>query len=139
MCFEVRAPSSMFSPSHRRIFTNSSTQDFPHREPPLRIWVIQAWEYTTPLSNKLQPLIRGQAQSQHKINLSLDGYLQTQSPLHLEGYQQTQSPLHLEGYQKPNCTTSSTLRGKGTKQSKGKGLQYLVVSKTTNQFFLTKQ
>ena len=28
-------------PSHRRIFTISSTQDFPHREPPLRIWVIQ--------------------------------------------------------------------------------------------------
>ena len=25
-------------PSHRRISTNSSTQDFPHREPPLRIW-----------------------------------------------------------------------------------------------------
>ena len=38
-------------PSHKRIFTISSTQDFPHREPPLRIWVIQLLEYTTPLSN----------------------------------------------------------------------------------------
>ena len=30
-------------PSHRRISTITSTQDFPHREPPLRIWVIQLW------------------------------------------------------------------------------------------------
>ena len=28
-------------PSHRRIFTITFTQDFPHREHPLRIWVIQ--------------------------------------------------------------------------------------------------
>jgi len=37
ICFEIRAPSSTSPPSHRRIFTNSSTQDFPHREPLLRI------------------------------------------------------------------------------------------------------
>ena len=37
ICFEVRAPCSTSPPSHRRISTNSSTQDFPHREPPLRI------------------------------------------------------------------------------------------------------
>ena len=38
ICFEVRAHSSTSPPSHRRISTISSTQDFPHREPPLRIW-----------------------------------------------------------------------------------------------------
>ena len=37
ICFEVRAHSSTSPPSYRRISTNSSTQDFPHREPPLRI------------------------------------------------------------------------------------------------------
>ena len=36
--FEVRAHRSMSPPSHRRISTNSSTQDFPHREPPLMIF-----------------------------------------------------------------------------------------------------
>ena len=52
ICFEVRAYSSTSPPSHRRISTNSSTQDIPHREPPLRIWGKYNWEYTTPLSNK---------------------------------------------------------------------------------------
>ena len=37
ICFEVRAHSSTSPLSRRRIFTNSSTQDFPHREPPLKI------------------------------------------------------------------------------------------------------
>ena len=37
ICFEVRANSSMSPPSYKRISTNSSTQDFSHREPPLRI------------------------------------------------------------------------------------------------------
>ena len=48
--FEVQAHSSTSPPSHRRIFTNSFTKDFPHREPPLRIWANTTWEYTTPLS-----------------------------------------------------------------------------------------
>ena len=52
ICFEVRAYSSTSPPSHRRISTNSSTQDFPHSEPPLRIWSNYNWEYTPPLSNK---------------------------------------------------------------------------------------
>jgi len=52
ICFEVQAPSSTSPPSHRRIFINSSTQDFPHREPPMRIWGNYNWEYATPLSNK---------------------------------------------------------------------------------------
>jgi len=34
---------SISLPSHRRISTISSTQDFPHRQPLLRIWVIQTW------------------------------------------------------------------------------------------------
>ena len=50
--FEVRAHSYTSPPSHRRIFTNSSTQDFPHMEPLLRIWVNKNLEYATPLSNK---------------------------------------------------------------------------------------
>ena len=35
--------------------------------------------------NQIQPLTRGKVQSQHNFNLSLEGYQQTQSPLHLEG------------------------------------------------------
>jgi len=30
-------------PSHRTISTKASAQDFPHREPPLKIWIIQTW------------------------------------------------------------------------------------------------
>ena len=52
ICFEVRAHSSTSPPSHRRISINSSTQDFPHREPPPRIWDNYNLEYTTHLSNK---------------------------------------------------------------------------------------
>ena len=52
ICFEIRAHSSTSPPSHRRISTNSSTQDFPHREPPLRTLGTYNREYTTPLSNK---------------------------------------------------------------------------------------
>ena len=52
ICFKVRAPSSTSPLSHRRIFTKASTQDFPHWEPPLRIWgYYNNREYTTPLSN----------------------------------------------------------------------------------------
>ena len=79
ICFEVRAPSSTSPPSHRRIFTITSTQDFPHREPPLRIWVNTNREYTTPLSinttshqrqgtTQITSTLRGQALSQTKIN-----------------------------------------------------------------------
>jgi len=71
--FEIRVHSSTSPPSHRRISTNSSTQDFPQREPPLRIWINTNWEYTTPLSNtNTTSTLRSKAQ-------------QTQSPLHLEG------------------------------------------------------
>ena len=73
ICFEVRAHSSTSPPSHRRISTNSSIQDFPHREPPLRIWVNTTLGYTTPLSNN--------------YNLSLEvRHKLTQSPLHLKGW-----------------------------------------------------
>ena len=64
ICFEVQAHSSTSPPSHRRISTNSSTQDFPHREPPLRIWVNTIWEYTTPLSNKYNLSL----EARHKTN-----------------------------------------------------------------------
>ena len=37
-------------PRRRRISTIASTQDFLHREPPLRIWANTTLEYTTPLS-----------------------------------------------------------------------------------------
>ena len=115
ICFEVRAPSSTSTPSHRRISTNSSRLDFPHREPPLWIWVIQAWEYTTPLSNKYNFYTRGKAQhksplhlegwalSQTQINLSLEGQgSKPTSNNHLYTYRDTSNsivrhPLHLEG------------------------------------------
>ena len=51
-------------PSHRRIFTNASTKDFPHREPPPRIWVIQHKENTSPLSNNNHRYTRGKAPNQ---------------------------------------------------------------------------
>ena len=70
----------MSLPSHRRISTNSSTQDFPHREPPLRIWVNITG--STQLLSQIQPLTRGNAQ--------------LKSPLHLKGQalsQTTNQPL----------------------------------------------
>ena len=70
ICFEVQAHSSTSPPSHRRISTNSSTQDFPHREPPLRIWGKYNWEYTTPLSTNTTSTLRGKALSLHNINLT---------------------------------------------------------------------
>ena len=73
ICFEVRAHSSMPPPSHRRIFTNSSTQDFLHREPPLRIWGKYNWEYITPLSTNTISTLRGKALSLHNINLTNEG------------------------------------------------------------------
>ena len=63
ICFEIRAPSSTFPPSHRKIYTISSTQDFPHREPPLRIWANTIWEYIIPLSPNTTSTLRGKAQS----------------------------------------------------------------------------
>ena len=56
ICFEVRAPSSMSPPSHRRISTNSSTQDLPHREPPPRIWGKYNLRVYNSSLQQLQPL-----------------------------------------------------------------------------------
>ena len=87
ICFEIRAHSSTSPPSHRRISTNSSTQDFPHRDPPLRILGKYNREYTTPLSTNTTSL---QRQGTNK------------SPLHLEGQalsQTNNSHLTLEGFQ----------------------------------------
>ena len=64
ICFEVRVPSSTSPPSHRRISTIASTQDFPHMEPPLRIWVNTIGS-TQLLSQPIQPLARGKAQTNH--------------------------------------------------------------------------
>ena len=42
ICFEVR--STALRPRFtQKDFHYTSTEDFPHREPPLRIWVIQTW------------------------------------------------------------------------------------------------
>ena len=81
ICFEIRAHSSTSPPSHRRISTNSSTQDFPHREPPLRIW----GTYNLGVHN-----------SSLKYNLSLKARHNSKTPLHLEGQalsQTTNRPL----------------------------------------------
>ena len=72
ICFEVRAHSSTSPPSLRRIFTISSTQDFPHREPPLRIWGKYNQEYTTPLSTNTTSTLRGKAQPTQN-HLTLEG------------------------------------------------------------------
>jgi len=63
ICFKVQAPSSTSPPSHRRISSIASTQDFPHREPLLRIWVIQTWS-TQLLSPTIQPLHKRQGTTQ---------------------------------------------------------------------------
>ena len=104
ICFEVRAPSSTSPPLHRRIFTMSSTQDFTHREPPLRIWVIQFWS-TQLLS---QPTTTSTLEVRHNNN-----HLYTQRDGHLA---KQQSP-HTRGIiHKANTPTiTSTLRGIPTK------------------------
>ena len=81
---------STSSPSHRRISTISSTQDFPHREPPLRIWVIQSWStqllsQTTTTSTQE---VRHKDTQDQPLNKGIGTKpTQSQSPLHLEGYQ----------------------------------------------------
>ena len=93
-------------PSHRRISTISSTHDFPYREPPLRIWIIQLGVHNSSLKQQSlhkrqgtkltqSPLTRG---TRHKANTptTITSTLRgiptqpPQSPLYLEGYQQTQ-------------------------------------------------
>ena len=62
--FEVRAHCSTSPPSHRRISTNSSTQDFPHREPPLRIWANTIWSTQLLSQQNTTSTLRGKAQNQ---------------------------------------------------------------------------
>ena len=72
ICFEVRAHNSTSPPSHRRISTNSSTQDFAHREPPLRI----LGKYNLGVHNS----------SLQQYNLSLEArHKPTQYPPHTRG------------------------------------------------------
>ena len=90
-------------PSHRRIFTNSSTLDFSHREPPLRIWVNTTWEYTTPLSNKYNLYTQRQGTT-NSITSTLIGIgtYQTTNHLTLEGLGSKplkHNHLTLEGFQ----------------------------------------
>ena len=90
-------------PSHRIIFTISSTQDFSHREPPLSIWVIQ----TRSTQRLSQPTTTSTLEARHNNNhlyTQRDGHLAKQQSPHTRGIrrkakQQPQSPLHLEGYQ----------------------------------------
>ena len=79
---------STFPPSHRRIFTILSAQDFPHKEPPLRIWQIQT----------------------RSIQL-----LSPTNNLYTRGKAQQLSPLYLEEWALSQTTITSTLRGIGTK------------------------
>ena len=85
-------------------FHYTSTQDFLHREPPMRIWQIQLGVpnsslqqhnlYTRGMAQQLSPLIRG---------------------IRLKTKQQPQSPLHLEGYQH-NFHTQLYTRGNSNKR-----------------------
>ena len=106
ICFEVRAPSSTSPPSLRRIFTIASTHDFPYREPPLRIWVIQT-RSTQLLSQPIQPLTRGKAQ--HKSRLHLDGWAlrQTTINLSLEGLGSKPTPTTITSHLRDSNSIST--------------------------------
>ena len=67
--------------SHRRIFIIASTQDFSHREPPLRIWA-----NTTRSTQLLSPT---------NTTYTLRGMAQQLSPLHLEGWALSQTTINL--------------------------------------------
>ena len=82
ICFKVQAHSSTSPPLHRRIFTNSSTQDFPHRELPLRI-----------LGNTITGSTQLLSQIQHNLYTQrLGTKLLKHNHLTLEGFQHN---LHL--------------------------------------------
>ena len=100
ICFEVRAPNSTSPPSHRRIFTIASTQDFPHREPPLRIWVIQTGS-TQLLSQPIQPLHLEARHNNYHLYTQRDGHLtKQQSTYHQRDTNHNfHNHLSLEGYQ----------------------------------------
>jgi len=105
ICFEVRAHSSTFSPSHRRISTNWSTQDSHTGNLHWGFGAIQQGLHNFSL-NRIQPLTKGNAQLtqipphtrgvgtsplqinhltlegfQHKLHLSLEGANQQSPPL----------------------------------------------------------
>ena len=106
--FEIRAHSSTSPPSHRRIFTISSTQDFPHREPPLRI----LGNYNLGVHNSslqhLQPLhLEARHKANTKINLTNEGQAQSHSNTinsHLRD-SNTNSTSH---QREPNSTSTIT-------------------------------
>ena len=92
ICFEVRAHSSTVPSSHRRISTNSSTQDFPHREPPLRIWVNTTGSTQLLSLTNTTSTLRGKAQSQtrstsqmrdrHKAKTTITSHLRDKALSH---------------------------------------------------------
>ena len=119
-------------------FHYTSTQDFPHREPPLRIWQIQIWS-----TQLLSPT----------NNLYTRGKTQQLSPLHLEGWalsqttitsykrhktlSQTppQSPLHKRVNNKPNSSTI-TFTQEGDPQTQSKEITTLGgLNKPQTNFF----
>jgi len=130
-------------PSHRRIFTISSTQDFPYKEPPLRIWVIQTGG-TQLLSPTIQPLHKRQDTTQitftlKEMSTELNNYQpHTRGIRHLANTPTITSTLRAIPTQPPQSpltrgiTTQIPLT-RGISQSK-ECLQLLVVSTTTNQF-----
>ena len=125
ICFEVRAHSSTFPPSHRRISTNSSAQDFSHREPPLRIWINTIWEYTTPLLTNTISTLRGKAQSQ---TIST-------SQMRNRHKAKQQSAL-TRGIELKVTTPIINLYTRGISQIRR--VYNLVITKTTNNFFSHK-
>ena len=119
ICFEVRVHSSTFPPSHRRNSTISSTQDFPHREPPPRIW----GNYNLGVHNSSLNQYNLSLEAKHKANNYQPHTCgirhlttQPQSPLHLEGYQHNLHNLHNYLYLRgittnPNKRRFTTLGG----------------------------
>ena len=112
-CFKVRSSTS--PPSRRRISTNSSTQDFPYREPPLRILGKynlgvhnSSLKYNLSLEarHKANTRSTSQMRDRHNANtnnnhLTLEGFqLNLHNHLSLEGYKHHfRNHLSLEGYQ----------------------------------------
>ena len=64
-------------PSHKRISTISSIQGFPHREPPLRIWVIQLWSRQLLSSNNTTSTQKARHNNYH-LYTQRDGHLTKQ-------------------------------------------------------------
>ena len=122
ICFEVRA-----QPSHRRISTNSYTQDFPHMEPPLRI----LGKYNLGVHNSSLNQYNLSLEARHKAKQLSTSQMRDRALSHIITITST-----LRGIQTP-LPQSPLTRGISTKSPLTRGyhkewkVYNLVISKTT--------